>query len=316
MPTIDDPALSWNEIASTFTFGDPATLPWGVRVNADPTDAAARAALRTAPLLTYSVDDDDPHADLSLTTSQLPRVLKMLNERPLTVITLALLLRSTEHASIVDAIAAESLAYSTLQAGPEYAGWLASRQTPTPSPDMGPYVQITDDGTGRTLVLNRPQASNAIDALTRAELYAAFRASAIDDAPLAWVGTGRHFCIGGDLAEFGLVESPAHGHISRMQQNLPLAVAETGAKLTARVHGAVIGAGMELSSFAHRVIASPDARWRLPEVKMGLLPGCGGTVSIPRRIGRQRTLLLTITGQILDAQTALRWGLVDEVTAP
>jgi enoyl-CoA hydratase/carnithine racemase len=82
------------------------------------------------------------------------------------------------------------------------------------------------------------------------------------------------------------------------------------------VHGACVGAGVELPAFAGRVVARPDARFRLPEVAMGLVPGAGGTVSIPRRIGRQATALLALTGDTIDAPTALALGLVDEIDGP
>ena len=62
-----------------------------------------------------------------------------------------------------------------------------------------------------------------------------------------------------------------------------------------------------------RTVARPDATFTLPEVGMGLVPGAGGTVSIPRRIGRQRTAWLALTGSPLDLPTAVSWGLVDEV---
>jgi enoyl-CoA hydratase/carnithine racemase len=74
-----------------------------------------------------------------------------------------------------------------------------------------------------------------------------------------------------------------------------------------------VGAGVEVPAAAGRVVAAPDAVFRLPEVAMGLIPGAGGTVSIPRRIGRRRACWLAISGASLDARTALAWGLVDEV---
>jgi enoyl-CoA hydratase/carnithine racemase len=80
-----------------------------------------------------------------------------------------------------------------------------------------------------------------------------------------------------------------------------------------RPHGPCVGAGIELAAFAGRVVASPGTTVRLPEVGMGLIPGAGGTVSIPRRIGRWRTLYLALSGRDLDAATAARWGLVDEI---
>ena len=86
-----------------------------------------------------------------------------------------------------------------------------------------------------------------------------------------------------------------------------------GARATAVVHGACIGAGTELAAFSARVEAAPDARFCLPEVAMGLVPGAGGTVSVTRRVGRQRAALLALTGGTIDAHTALQWGLIDTV---
>jgi enoyl-CoA hydratase/carnithine racemase len=74
-----------------------------------------------------------------------------------------------------------------------------------------------------------------------------------------------------------------------------------------------VGAGIELPAFAAHVVAHPGAFFQLPEIGMGLIPGAGGTVSLPRRIGRQRTAWLALTGRRLDAPTALAWNLIDEV---
>jgi enoyl-CoA hydratase/carnithine racemase len=79
------------------------------------------------------------------------------------------------------------------------------------------------------------------------------------------------------------------------------------------VHGACIGAGVELPAFAHRVTAAANSHFQLPELKMGLLPGAGGCVSLSRRIGRHRTALLCLTGRRINAATALAWGLVDDI---
>jgi enoyl-CoA hydratase/carnithine racemase len=83
----------------------------------------------------------------------------------------------------------------------------------------------------------------------------------------------------------------------------------------AELHGACIGAGIELAAYAGTVVARPNAFVQLPEVAMGLIPGAGGTVSLPRRIGRQRTAFLALTGRRIDAPTARDWGLVDRVEA-
>ena len=79
------------------------------------------------------------------------------------------------------------------------------------------------------------------------------------------------------------------------------------------LHGACIGAGIELPAFAERIIATPDTVFRLPEVEMGLIPGAGGCVSITKRIGNQRTNWLAISGTELSAEQALAWGLIDAI---
>ena len=84
-------------------------------------------------------------------------------------------------------------------------------------------------------------------------------------------------------------------------------------KTTAYLHGACVGAGIEMTAFAGHVTAKEDATFTLPEVGFGLVPGAGGTVSIPRRIGRHRAGLLAISGWTIDAALARAWGLIDEI---
>jgi enoyl-CoA hydratase/carnithine racemase len=85
-------------------------------------------------------------------------------------------------------------------------------------------------------------------------------------------------------------------------------------RVVVHLHGDVAGSGIELAAFAGRVVAARSTRISLPEVGLGLIPGAGGTVSLPRRIGRHRTLRLALGEASIDADTALAWGLVDEVT--
>jgi enoyl-CoA hydratase/carnithine racemase len=130
-------------------------------------------------------------------------------------------------------------------------------------------------------------------------------------------GNGTNFSSGGDLAEFGDAKSPIDAHLARTTDSVPRLLltlaARIGSGLEFRVHGANVGAGVELVAFAGRVVAAPDSTFRLPEVSMGLIPGAGGTVSITRRIGRWRAVRMMLTGMTIDARTALEWGLVDEV---
>jgi enoyl-CoA hydratase/carnithine racemase len=90
-------------------------------------------------------------------------------------------------------------------------------------------------------------------------------------------------------------------------------VAAVAERLEARLHGACLGAGIELAAFARHVVATEDAVIGLPEVTLGLIPGAGGTVSVTGRAGRHNTAWLALSGSAVDAETAHAWGLVDEI---
>ena len=74
-----------------------------------------------------------------------------------------------------------------------------------------------------------------------------------------------------------------------------------------------MGSALEMAAIAGRITASPSAWFQLPELAMGVLPGAGGCVSVSRRIGRQRTALMILSGKRIGAQTALKWGLIDAI---
>ena len=125
--------------------------------------------------------------------------------------------------------------------------------------------------------------------------------------------TGPSFCAGGDLEEFGLVDDPVMAHRIRMLRMPARYLAPQADRYRFKVHGACIGAGIELPAFAGHIAATSDARFRLPEIGMGLIPGAGGCVSIPRRIGRQQAARMAITGQEVSAARALALGLIDAI---
>jgi len=110
---------------------------------------------------------------------------------------------------------------------------------------------------------------------------------------------GESFCSGGDLDEFGSLSNPAEAHAIRTTRSPALLAARLAGRLRVEVHGACLGAGIELPAFADRVVAEEGAYFQLPEVALGLVPGAGGTVSLPRRIGRQRTAWFGLSGQRL-----------------
>jgi enoyl-CoA hydratase/carnithine racemase len=121
------------------------------------------------------------------------------------------------------------------------------------------------------------------------------------------------FSSGGDLDEFGSGPGPSAAHLIRTSRSPALRLGRVADRVTAELHGACVGAGIEIPALAGRIVAAPDTQMLLPEVSMGLIPGAGGTATLPRRIGRHRTAWLALGGAWIDAATALDWGLVDEV---
>ncbi len=234
---------------------------------------------------------------------------------PLATLVGVQLLRGSVARGIHEGLLAESLAYSTLQAGPEFAAWAATRVPRAREPSPQPAVRVTRHADHVELRLDRPEKRNAFSAEMRDALCEAL-ALVLQDASLRRVvltGEGPSFSSGGDLDEFGTLPDPATAHAVRATRSPAGLLARCAERVEARVHGACVGAGVELPAFCGRVVADPSAYFQLPEVGMGLVPGAGGTVSLPRRIGRQRTAWLALTGRRLAVEVAQAWGLVDEV---
>jgi enoyl-CoA hydratase len=236
---------------------------------------------------------------------------------PMAAVTLVQLLRLQERLGRFDAVVAESLAYAALQAGPEHARFLAGQGRRVRPADPTPPVLVEQRPGELVLTLNRPRLRNPLSAELRDALVDALRAAAADpDRPHVHLrANGPAFCVGGDLAEFGTVADPATAHQIRSAANVAPWLIRLADRVTAHVHGACVGAGVELPAFCRHVVAAPDTVFSLPEVAMGLVPGAGGTVSVARRIGRHRAARLMLTGDRIDAATALAWGLVDTVEA-
>jgi len=129
-------------------------------------------------------------------------------------------------------------------------------------------------------------------------------------------GAGRSFCSGGDLAEFGGFTDSSATHAIRLARHPARWMSRLAERTTVYLHGACFGAGIELPAFASRLVADPSTVVSLPEIGLGLIPGAGGTISLPQRIGRQRTAWLALTAARVDARTALDWGLVDAIAEP
>jgi Enoyl-CoA hydratase/isomerase len=241
---------------------------------------------------------------------------------PLASVALVLLLRGRDHRSLDDSLVAESATYSMLQSGPEFAAWRSygsSRSASSkPSPGEGDEpVLVGRMANELRVTLNRPARHNAYSASMRDGLVSALElAVADDDLQVVLNGNGPSFCSGGELTEFGSLADPASAHQTRLTRSAARQLVRIADRVTVSVHGYCLGAGIELTAFASRVIAHPETIFALPELALGLVPGSGGTASLPPRIGRRRTALLALTGRQIDANTAFDWGLIDEIHLP
>lgn len=243
----------------------------------------------------------------------LDRILANIERCPRAAAVLVQLLRATESLPVPEALTVESLAYAALQGGSEFARWLGAAVRRPPPPEAGPPVLLVRAGNGLEIVLNRPAARNAIGVEIRDALCEAFELVLMDeDIVRAHVrGNGACFSVGGELAEFGQAPDPAQAHAIRMLRLPARLVARAPERFEFHLHGACIGAGIELPSFGARVVAARRSFFQLPELSMGLIPGAGGCVGIARRTGRRRTAWMVLSGRRVDARTALAWGLVD-----
>jgi enoyl-CoA hydratase len=227
----------------------------------------------------------------------------------------AQLLRGIEGLPSDRALQFESSCYGLLQGSEEHARWLATRAASPGRSAAAGRVVVDRCGAELHVVLDRPLSRNAIDRVMRDQLVEAFSVAAADPEvrSIKLRALGAAFSVGGDLEEFGTTRDPAMAHLIRSRSLPALSIGARADILDAHVQGACIGAGLEIAALAARLTASSRAFFQLPELSMGLIPGAGGCVSVARRIGRQRTLLMILSGRRINAQTALRWGLIDAI---
>lgn len=164
-----------------------------------------------------------------------------------------------------------------------------------------------------TVTVNRPEKLNALNDATISELGVV-----IDDvrtrrdvAGLILTGAGRAFVAGADIAELASQTSATARARAARGQGIFRRIETSPKPVIAAVNGFALGGGCELAMACHVRVASDTAKFGQPEVKLGLLPGYGGTQRLPRLVGRGRALRLLLTGETVDAAEALRIGLVD-----
>lgn len=244
-------------------------------------------------------------------------LLSAIRQAPQAATVLVQTLRHTANLPIDSGLLVESLAFATLQSGQEFSAWAATRQAQEVTPsDSGPPLLMTRTGDQLAIRLNRASRRNAMSVEMRNALVEAMQLlltdTSISSATIS--GKGDCFSIGGDLDEFGTTPDASTAHLIRSLRLPAPLLARCAERVEFHLHGACIGAGIEFPSFAGRVVAAPKTFFQLPELKFGLIPGAGGCISLPRRIGRQRTAWMVLTGRRINAATALEWGLIDAIS--
>jgi len=179
-------------------------------------------------------------------------------------------------------------------------------------------VELSVEAGIATVLLNRPDAMNALSskvldqldaAVTRLEREPEIRAALI-------TGAGRAFIAGADIEEIARLNPETGLAFARQGQGIFARIEQLEKPVVAAVNGFALGGGCELAMACHMRIASKKAKFGQPEVKLGILPGFGGTQRLPRLVGRGIASQLLLTGAIIPAEEALRIGLVNEVVEP
>jgi enoyl-CoA hydratase len=168
-----------------------------------------------------------------------------------------------------------------------------------------------------TITLNRPRVRNALNAALLDALAHALRSAAADPAVRAIILTGageKAFAAGADIGELNALHGSVEGAAqARSGQSITRLMEQLRTPIIAAVNGFALGGGCELALAADIRIASDNAIFGQPEVKLGLIPGYGGTQRMSRLVGRGMAMYLCLTGESIDAQEALRIGLVQRV---
>jgi len=177
-------------------------------------------------------------------------------------------------------------------------------------------LRVEREGAVATITLDRPEVLHALDAQMFDELERAFAELSSDTSVRVILLTGsgeRAFAAGADIRALAETDRASGRAASERGQQVFLGIERCGKPVIACVNGVALGGGCELALACTFRIASERAKLGLPELKLGLIPGYGGTQRLPRLVGRSAALRLMLTGAAVDATEALRLGLVDEV---
>ncbi len=166
------------------------------------------------------------------------------------------------------------------------------------------------------VTVNRPDKLNALNAETITEIFYTFKRLKQDEDVLAVIITGsgpKAFVAGADISEINRHDDISGRIFALRGQKVFRFIEKMEKPVIAAVNGYALGGGCELAMACHIRIAAENAKFSQPEIDLGLIPGYGGTQRLPRLIGRSRAIQLLLTGKMIDAETALDFGLVNEV---
>ncbi len=176
---------------------------------------------------------------------------------------------------------------------------------------------VQQDGQAAIVTINRAAKLNALNRETLQELREILELLEQDDSVRGILLTGageKAFAAGADIEEFvgmsvgDATQMAQYGHMHIMDR-----IQNFGKPIIAAVNGFALGGGLELAMACHIRIASESAKFGLPEVSLGIIPGYGGTQRLPQLVGRGKALEMIMTGEIIGSAEALRWGLVNDV---
>ena len=179
-------------------------------------------------------------------------------------------------------------------------------------------VQYEKKGSIAYVTVNRPKVLNALNTPTWTDLQAAFEDAKADASVHGVILTGagdKAFIAGADISELAHVDAYEAEESSRFGQGVLDLIENLGKPVIAAINGFALGGGCETAMACTIRIAAEHAKFGQPEVKLGLLPGGGGTQRLPRLVGKGRALQLILTGETISAQEAYRIGLVNEVVS-
>jgi enoyl-CoA hydratase len=178
------------------------------------------------------------------------------------------------------------------------------------------YIDLSWDGDLAVVTIDRQEKLNALNAEVITEVGEAFQNLRDDDEVRGIILTGagdKAFVAGADIGELAKMDAITGVQVSRKGQAVFRGIERFPKPVVAAMGGYALGAGLEIAMACHVRIATERARFGLPEVGLGLIPGYGGTARLARLVGLGRAVEMTLTGEMVDAQTALSMGLVTAV---